>query len=198
VLCVTSLSAGVLCLSSACLGVAKRLSHAPAASHNHHHSCCPRVCSLTIDYPLITDTASSSYTPPLSALLSSPPTSPAASSCPTTTDPRISHFHMHRRHARLCPAATRARCRLPSQTGTPITTFRPEPHHHMQHTSWALPSRQHTLTTISLLRRRLRQQRPKSYYGLGRNRRGKLSLRPEPDPRPLPTNLPRPSTYTIA
>ena len=70
--------------------------------------------------------------------------------------------------------------------------------HYTQHTCRALPSRQQKLTTIFLLRQHLCQQRPRSYYGLGRNRRGKLFLRPEPDSRPLPTNLLRPSADTIA
>jgi hypothetical protein len=193
----------VLCLLSACLGVASAYRAHLQRPTSSHHSCCPRVCSLTIDYPLtslVADTASSCYTPPLSAVLSSPPTTLLpVSSCPTTTtDPRTSHFHMLPRHARRCPAVTRARCRLPPQTGTSTSTLRLGPHHYTQHTCWKLPSKQHTLTTIFLLRQRLRQQRPRSYYGLGRNRRGKLSLRPELDPRPLPTNLLRPSSDTIA
>ena len=56
----------------------------------------------------------------------------------------------------------------------------------------------HRLTTIFLSRQHFCQQRPKSYYGLGRNRRGKFFLRPEPDSLPPPTNLLRPSADTIA
>jgi hypothetical protein len=101
-----------------------------------------------------------------------------------------------KRHAHVCPAATL--CRHIPRLGTSTTTLRLGPLHYTQHTCWALPSKQQKLTTIFLLRQHLCQQRPKSYYGLGRNRRGELSLRPEPDSHPLPTNLLRSSAGTIA
>lgn len=60
-------------------------------------------------------------------------------------------------------------------------------------------ARQQLILICSFLYRQLLcQQRLKSYYGLGRNRRGKLLLRPEPDPLPLPTRLPRSCPVTSA
>ena len=113
-------------------------------------------------------------------------------------NPRATHFHMLATpHTCLFPAAT-LYC-LPPRLDTSTTTLRLGPFfHYTQHTRRALPSRQQKLTPIFLLRQHLCQQRPKSYYGLGRNRRGKLFLRPEPDPLPFPTNLLRPSADTIA
>ena len=194
-------------IAAACRAVphprAQHLSRAclPALDHRS----CPRLRrSLTTGSTttrLVTDTASPSspswYSAPLRSTTLRPVLSCAAlplrpklatthHTCPTDRpaplrpacrNPRASHFHMlAKRHAGLFPAA--ALYRLSPRLDTSTTTLHLGTLHYTQHTCRALPSRQQTLTTISLLREYLCQQRRKSYYGLGRNRRGKLFLRP--------------------
>jgi hypothetical protein len=118
VLCVTSLSAGVLCLLSACLGVASAYRAHLQRPTSSHHSCCPRVCSLTIDYPLtslVADTASSCYTP-------STLRPPKLSAHHSTTRLKLPHYHRPEDQSLSHAPASRSTlsccnsCPLPSST----------------------------------------------------------------------------------